>query len=174
MNRNRAGGRRWVSERRFKTGHKQKEANTQGKKNPVGKLRQPQKKEKRKTGKHTPVKICSFQLNFLSLCQFVVTEGHCSVLVFLPLSFSTSPLLFLLCLSYKLSVCCLVEGAESFSSLSPILAVSLRKYAMKRADYWMALKLWFCLLISPSSSLSRFHSCFFFGLSHTHPSLFII
>lgn len=58
------------------------------------------------------------------------------------------------CLSYKLSNCRLVEGAEPLPSLAPILSVSLRKYAVKRADYWMALKLLFCLLISPSTLLS--------------------
>lgn len=122
---------------------------------------------------NTPAEICPFTSIFLLLCQFVVMEGHCSLVVFLHFYTSPGSLLFLFCLSYELSMCCLVEGAERFSFLSPILSVSLRKYAVKRADYWMALKLLFCLQISQSTSFSlAFILASFFGLSLTPPSPF--
>lgn len=140
----------------------------------VGKQRISALEERKKKDQQMyPSKDLSIQLNFLSLSIC----GHRGTLFStrIPpslLLYQLSPLSIVLFIQ-TVSVCCLVEGAELFSSLSPILVVSLRKYAMKRADYWKALKLRFCLLISPSSSLPCFHSCFFFGLSHTHTPLLI-
>lgn len=61
---------------------------------------------------------------FLLFCQFVVMGGHCSLHIFLHFYTSPSSTLFLFCLSHKLAICCLVEGAELFSSHSPILTLS--------------------------------------------------
>lgn len=138
----------------------------------------PQRKGKRKASKfNTQAEICPFTSIFFC---YSVNLWSWRDIVHYPYSFlslppSPSSLLFLFCLSYELSICGLVERAELFSPLSPILLVSLRKYAVKRADYWMALKLLSCLLISPSTLLSTFHSCFiFWPLSHTCLSSFII
>lgn len=60
------------------------------------------------------------------------------------------------------------------------LSLSLRKSAVKRADYWMALKLLFCPLTTQSTSPSLIHFFFFFlhflaslSLTYTLPLLFI-
>lgn len=66
------------------------------------------------------------------------------------------------------------RSRDVFFSLSYSHSLSLKKYAVKRADYWMALKLLFGPLISQSTSLCLFHSCIlFWPLTQPLPSLFI-
>lgn len=132
-----------------------------------------QKKGKRKASKlNTPVEICPFT-SILLFCQFVVMEGHCSLLVFFHFYIPPSSLLRLFCLSYELSICCLVEGAEPFSfSLSYSLGL-LEKVCWKELIIgWHSS----CFSVSWSFRLPHSLSCIlalFFGLSLT-PSSSII
>lgn len=79
----------------------------------------------------------SWQISLLS-CQFVVMEEHCSLPRFFPLSLlQISPFYILPSIQ---AVNLLSWGITAvFFSLS-ILLVFLRKYAVKRADYYMALQ----------------------------------
>lgn len=100
----------------------------------------------------------------------MVTGGHCSLLVFFHFYTSPSALLCLFRLSYQLSICCLVEGAELFSSLSPLLPLFDKVYSEKS---WL-LDGTQAAFLSPDLSvhlpLPPSFFLHFWPLSHTPPS----
>lgn len=126
--------------------------------------------ERKATKCNTPAQILHSPPFFLLFCQFVVTGGDCSLLVFFYFYTSPSALLCLFCLSYELSICCLVEGAELFSSLSPLLPLLDKVYSEKSERLLDGTQAAF---LSPDLSvhlpLSPSFFLHFWPLSHTPP-----
>lgn len=106
-------------------------------------------------------------------CQFAIVEEHCSPPVFLSLRLPFSALSFI----HSANLLSCGGSGAVFSAPFYSLPLSL-KNAVKRVDYWMALKL-LSVSWSPPVYLSLFHSCFYFlffyffwaTLSHAPSSL---
>lgn len=110
---------------------------------------------------HSPPFFC-YSVNLWSQ-EDIVHYSHSSISIPLPALYSVYSAFHTNC---QFAV---LWKERSCFLLSLLFSLSLTKYTVKRVDYWMALKLLFCLLISQSTSLSLHHSSFIFGLSLTRP-----